>query len=47
MMDYEKTAADLIEKLQAKHEAEMIEFAEKNREDLSSKMHYSKYILEL
>ena len=25
----------------------MIEFAEKNREDLSSKMHYSKYILEL
>ena len=47
MMDYEKTAADLIEKLQTKHEAEILEFAEKTREELASKMHYSKHILEL
>ena len=47
MMDYEKTAADLIEKLQNKHEAELLEFAEKTKEELAGKMHYSKYIIEL
>ena len=31
MMDYEKTAADLLERLQSKHEAELSEFEMKTR----------------
>ena len=47
MMDYEKTAADLLERLQSKHDAELNEFIMRTREEFGSKMHFSKKIIEL
>jgi len=47
MIEYENSAVDLTEKLKEKQQAEMREFIDKNRAELGSKMHYSKYIIEL
>jgi hypothetical protein len=47
MMEYEKTATELIEKLEAKHESEVKELEAKSREELGSKVRFSKQVLEL
>jgi hypothetical protein len=47
MNDYEATAADLVRKVKEKQTAEIKDYEDRTREELSAKMHYSKYLLEL
>ena len=47
MNEYEITAADLVKKVKDRQGMEAAEFEAKTREELASKMHFSKYLLEL
>lgn len=47
MNEYEATAADLLRKVRERQVGEIQEYEGRTKEELGSKMHFSKYLLEL
>lgn len=47
MNEYEATAADLVRKVRDRQAEELREYEERTKEELATKMHFSKYLLEL